>query len=116
MEKQAGNQDGTGSTINHTHTHKEGSTMNYYVAINNYRTSTSNGFSNTWWVYRCKSRRHQRGVLTVGLPVSDQYYIDTDGRAHPVVSTMGIRIATRVERRRAERNPETADLLAPQVD
>lgn len=65
--------------------------MNYYIAVNGYRSSTSNGFANTWVIYRCRSRKQQREVLSNGLPVSDSWYQDDEGRHSPVFSTMGVR-------------------------
>lgn len=65
----------------------------YYIAINAYRSSTSNGFGNTWNVYSCSGRAEQLALLRDGLPVSDCWYSDMT----PVCSTMGIRLATRGE-------------------
>ena len=65
--------------------------MNYYVAVNGYRTSTSNGFANTWVIYKCRSRKQQKGVLENGLPVSDSWFQDDERQRSPVFSTMGVR-------------------------
>jgi hypothetical protein len=75
------------------------STRNYWVAINTYRSSTDNGFANTWQAHRCADAAEQRRILTEGLPVRDAEYIDNDGRRSPVSSTMGIRLLTASERR-----------------
>lgn len=66
--------------------------MNYYVAVNAYRSSTSNGFANTWGIYRCRSRKQQREILERGLPVHDCWYQDRDtGERSPMFSTLGVR-------------------------
>ena len=65
--------------------------MNYYVAVNEYRNSTSDGFANTWAIYKCRSRKQQKEVLENGLPVRDSWYQDDEGRHSPVFSTMGVR-------------------------
>lgn len=80
--------------------------MRYYIAINSYRSSTSEGFANTWVICRCQDRATQRRILQEGLPVNDQEHIDSDGRRTPVCSTMGIRPATATERRQAARDEE----------
>ena len=85
--------------------------MKHLVAVNAYRTSTSHGFTNTWGVFRCKDREHQKIVLRDGLPVRDAMRIDSDGRRSPVLSTMGVRPATNSERKRANRKPETVRAL-----
>ncbi len=69
--------------------------MQYYIAINDYRSSTSEGFANTWSLYRCDDREHQNSLLTKGLPVSDVHY--TDGSQ--CYSKNGIRTVTRDEYR-----------------
>jgi hypothetical protein len=76
----------------------------YYIAINSYRSSTSEGFCNTWTIYRC-SKETQRRLLTEGLPVRDQCYLDNDGAQRAMYSTMGIRVATPAERKRAASDP-----------
>jgi len=73
--------------------------MNYYVAVNEYRNSTSDGFANTWAIYRCRSRKQQLEILKNGLPVRDCWYQDDEGRHSPVFSTMGIRSLCGDERR-----------------
>jgi hypothetical protein len=65
--------------------------MNYYIAVNGYRSSTSNGFANTWGIYKCRSRKQQLEILKNGLPVHDCWYQDDEGRHSPVFSTMGVR-------------------------
>jgi len=70
---------------------------NYYVAINHYRTSTSHGFANTWRVHRCESACERNRLLRDGLPVKDGSRCTT---------TMGIRLATAGERRRARQDLE----------
>ena len=71
-----------------------------YIAINKYRSSTSNGFDNTWVVYTVESRAEQRKLLEKGLPVNDCWHMDNS----PVYSTNGIRIATPAEIRAAKRD------------
>lgn len=61
--------------------------MNYYIAINRYRSSSSSGFGNTYAILSCKDREQQIELLTHGLPVSDVW--SHDGSAS--YSTMGIR-------------------------
>jgi hypothetical protein len=81
-----------------------------YIAINTYRTSTSDGFANTWVVYRT-IRKRQRELLRNGAPVKDQCLLAEDGRRLPYHSTNGIRLATRAEIRRYKRdNPTPADV------
>lgn len=65
--------------------------MNYYIAVNEYRSSTSDGFANTWGLYKCRSRKQQLEILKNGLPVRDSWYQDDEGRHSPVFSTMGVR-------------------------
>ena len=65
--------------------------MNYYIAVNEYRNSTSDGFANTWAIYKCRSRKQQLEILKNGLPVRDSWYQDDEGRHSPVFSTMGVR-------------------------
>tara|TARA_Y100000034_G_C6870751_1_gene397516 strand:- start:499 stop:768 length:270 start_codon:yes stop_codon:yes gene_type:complete len=74
--------------------------MNHYIAINAYRTSTSNGFANTWVIYLCHNRQHQKRLLTIGLPVIDEHLVD-NGINYPCYSTSGIRVANRKERQMA---------------
>ena len=73
--------------------------MNYYLAVNDYRSSTSDGFANTWGLYKCRSRKQQLEILKNGLPVHDCWYQDDDGRHSPVFSTMGVRSLCRDEYR-----------------
>ena len=78
-----------------------------YIAINAYRTSTSEGFANTWHTYTC-SREQQRRLLREGLTVRDSCLLDSAGERHPMLSTMGIRLATRAERRAAAKHGDLA--------
>ena len=66
-----------------------------YIAINSFRSSTDNGFGNTWETYRCEPAV-RAALLAKGLPVRDQCRASDRG---PVFSTMGIRAATAAERR-----------------
>ena len=75
----------------------------HYIAVNDYRGSSSDGFANTWSYYVCSGRR-QRELLTTGLPVSDECWEDASGIRHASYSTMGIRLLTSAERRRAARD------------
>ena len=77
--------------------------MNYYVAVNSYRSSTGNGFSNTWGLYKCRSRKEQLEVLERGLPVGDTWCQNRDtGEVTPIYSTFGVRPLTASERRSAK--------------
>ena len=76
----------------------KGQKTNRWIAVNNYRNSTSSGFSNTWQIYRCTAETRKRLLLT-GLPVNDQCY----GDGSPCLSTMGIRAVTNAERKTAAR-------------
>jgi hypothetical protein len=67
--------------------------MNRFISINQYRSSTSHGFGNTWQTYRISAADRAR-MLSEGLPVRDVCTMDRK----PVCSTMGIRAATRAER------------------
>jgi hypothetical protein len=75
----------------------------YFLAINVHRTSTDNGFSNTWSVMECLDKSHQRRVLTLGLPVTDRCILLSDGTCKTSYSTTGIRIAHPSEIREAKR-------------
>lgn len=66
--------------------------INAYIAINSHRTSTNDGFSNTWTTYRCTPTLRKK-LLTEGLPVRDVCGMDRT----PFCSTMGIRPATPAE-------------------
>jgi len=66
----------------------------FFIAINQYRSSTSCGFANTWNVYATESRQLRDSVLRDGLPVRD--IRNGDGSA--VWSDMGIRAVTNAER------------------
>jgi hypothetical protein len=66
--------------------------MNHYISINAYRSSTSQGFGNTWKTYRV-SKELRKKMLTDGLPVMDCH--NSDGSA--IWSTIGIRAATPAE-------------------
>lgn len=79
----------------------------YFVAVNRYRSSTSDGISNTWEVRECEDQSHQRHILSEGLPVRDQVALDASGRRGPVYSTMGVRAATAAEVRRAKHDETT---------
>lgn len=74
-----------------------------WISINQYRSSTSDGFGNTWTIYQCTARTRNR-ILREGLPVSDQQYLIADGTRRTYYSTMGIRLATRQEIARAKRD------------
>ena len=74
----------------------------HYIAINQYRGATSNGFNNTWRIHRVVSRKVQLRLLNIGLPVNDQWDLHGDGTRSRSMSTMGIRIATRTEIRAAQ--------------
>ena len=69
--------------------------MNYYIAINLYRSSTSDGFANTYAIRQCKNRAEQHKLLTVGLPVNDIWHHD----GSQSYSNFGIRPITQAERR-----------------
>ena len=75
----------------------------YWIAINAYRSSTSNGFANTWQTYALSSKKRRDEILTEGLPVSDCVLIDSNGYRQLAYSTMGIRLATRPEIRREKK-------------
>lgn len=66
----------------------------YYVAVNDYRDHTSNGFVNTWTVYRCLNRADQARILEIGLPV--KHCLNHEP------TTNGIRTITREERTRIQ--------------
>jgi hypothetical protein len=76
----------------------------YFVAVNAYRSSTDNGFANTWRIYECFDKAHQHRVFKRGLPVRDQEYIDDNGHRRPCTSTMGVRVARAAEIRNAKRD------------
>lgn len=78
--------------------------MRYLIAVNRYRSSTSDGFANTWQVYQCRDRAQQRRILRDGLPVSDVRGVD----GTPCYSTLGIRTVT-AEERRIEHAPMIED-------
>jgi len=80
--------------------------MRYFLAVNGYRTSTSDGFGNTWQVMECDDKKHQKLVLSRGLSVRDCEGIDNDGNRTPVYSTNGIRVATATEIREAKKQEE----------
>ena len=80
--------------------------MRFFVAVNAYRSSTSEGFGNTWGVKECDSRKHQNEVLSRGLVVRDCQSIFSDGTRGPTYSTMGVRLATPAEIREAKRDEE----------
>lgn len=84
----------------HIHQHTD---RHYYIAINNYRSSTSDGFGNTWACYECPTAAYQRQLLTRGLRVHDCEHISKDGRRSMVYSTRGIRLLTNTERSRISR-------------
>lgn len=74
-----------------------------WIAINQYRSSTSDGFGNTWAIYRCQPETRKR-LLAEGLPVADQCVLRSDGTRETSYSTMGIRAATAQEIRNAKRH------------
>lgn len=80
----------------------------YYIAINDYRSSTDDGFANTWRLYHC-TREQQRRLLADGLPVKDECLIDDCGALSPCYSTNGIRTLTPAERSLVARQPHLAD-------
>lgn len=69
-----------------------------YLAVNDYRSSTDHGFSNTWRIYECSAETRAR-VLRSGLPVCDARHAD----GSPLLSRMGIRPATAQERQQYRR-------------
>jgi len=84
--------------------------MNYYIAVNYYRSSTGNGFSNTWYYAKCRSRKEQLQVLERGLPVGDTWCQNRyTGEVTPIYSTFGVRPLTASERRSLK--PEELDYL-----
>ena len=72
-----------------------------YIAINGYRSSTDDGFGNTWTVYECASAKMRNKILREGLPVRDQVILHDDGTRSPYCTKNGIRLATRQEIREA---------------
>jgi hypothetical protein len=84
--------------------------MNYYIAVNAYRSSTGNGFSNTWGLYKCRNRKEQLVILERGLPVSDTWYQNRyTGERSLMYSNFGVRLLTTSERRSVK--PEELDFL-----
>lgn len=81
-----------------------------YIAINHYRSSTSNGFANTYHLYRC-SKDLQKYLLTHGLTVPDCAYMD----GTCAKSTNGIRTLTDAERSMIKRS-EYPDIDYPYLD
>jgi hypothetical protein len=85
--------------------------MRNYIAVNQYRGASSNGFANTWLIFEVATRARRNEILRDGLEVNDQCYIDTHGGRTPCKSTMGVRAATRAEIRSynndVRQNPET---------
>jgi hypothetical protein len=75
-----------------------------YIAINEHRSSTSEGSSNTWRYYCC-SKETQRRLLKDGLPVSHTWKVDRDGTRYPIYSTNGVRTLTAAERKRVAGYP-----------
>lgn len=76
----------------------------YFVAVNQYRTNSGEGFANTWKVMECSDAAQQRRVIKDGLPLPDQCLIGRDGMCSPSYSTIGIRAATPAEIRSAKRD------------
>jgi hypothetical protein len=72
-----------------------------YIAVNSHRSVSGDGFANTWQIYKT-SPRIQRHALTKGLPLPVWPH-GTDGNGDPIVTTMGIRLATRKEIRQAKK-------------
>ena len=89
---------------------------NYYVAINSYRSSTDAGFANTWDVFLCRDAAQQHRILRDGLPVRDIVHLQNGGSQSPVYSTIGIRAATRAEKRLAAQYPELMSAIDEQWD
>ena len=83
----------------------------FYLAVNDYRTSTSDGFGNTWRMRWVATKQDQERILRQGLPVKDQEFVDSDGKRSPCLSTKGIRILTSSERRSVKRDPELASVI-----
>lgn len=83
----------------------------YYLAVNDYRTSTSNGFGNTWRVRWVPTKADRDRILRQGLPVKDQEYILDDGKRSPFFSTNGLRALTPAERSAVRRDPDMAERL-----
>lgn len=76
--------------------------MSIYIMINNYRTSKSDGFSNTWHAWECDSIAHRNQILKQGLPVTDYIVIHADGSESYPSSSKGLRVPTAAERRAAK--------------
>jgi hypothetical protein len=72
--------------------------MSHYLAINDYRNHSGDGFGNTWSVWQCRSRDEQLHILRQGLPCGG--LVDSEKRL-PRFTTCGIRLATRAEIRQA---------------
>ena len=72
------------------------------IMINDYRTSADSGFANTWSPYQCDSIAHRNQILRDGLPVTDYLIRHYDGREELPMSTCGLRVPTRQERREAQ--------------
>ena len=77
--------------------------INSYISINSYRSSTSHGFGNTWKTYRL-SKELRKKMLKDGLPVRDCCGMD----GSPVLSTVGIRSATRQEIRELKKEEQSS--------
>jgi hypothetical protein len=75
----------------------------YFVAVNAYRSSTDDGFANTWGIMECLDKAHQTRVLKLGLPVRDECWVDAHDVRHPSYSTNGVRVARPAEVREAKR-------------
>lgn len=83
--------------------------MTTYIMVNDYRTSTSEGFGNTWRAWECDSIAHRNGILKEGLPVADYVLRNADGSEEYPISTAGLRVPTAAERKEAKASPIPAD-------
>lgn len=81
--------------------------MKYYIMVNKYRDSKSDGFANTWEPHQCEDRREQSRLLREGLPIRDVCGVDRWGNRTKVLSTRGIRRCTPAERRKIRRKMAT---------
>ncbi len=88
--------------------------MRFYIAINSYRTVTSDGGWNTWEFFTV-SREDQQRLLNEGLshdPRTSGYWLGSDGRAYRFKDNTGIRLLTPSERGRWARSPESEKITS----
>lgn len=83
--------------------------MEYYIAVNAYRRSTSSGF---FKYYQLNSRKEQNRLLKEGLPIKDAHLIDDKGYYHLVYSNLGIRLLSKQEYKAIKRDKKLVDVLA----